>query len=249
MAVPSGGSPHQTGKRVAADSVNLARSIVGAVPVEEDGSAHFTVPALRECYFQALDKDGLAVQSMRSGTWVQPGERLVCQGCHEPKHTAIARPKKMALALKRAPSVPKPDVDGTNPFSYPRLVQPVLDKKCVSCHEKEVDGKKPIPLDSTIVIDKRLKNTRVYRSYQSLIHEYAFWRYVDRYRTIPGKFGAKASKLYKILKKGHYDVKLTDEEMHRITVWLDSLSNFYGVYSKEGGEAQLRSEVVYPTLE
>ena len=31
----------------------------GAVPVEEDGSAHFRVPALREIYFQVLDAEGL----------------------------------------------------------------------------------------------------------------------------------------------------------------------------------------------
>ena len=41
----------------------------------------------------------------------------------------------------------------------------------------------------------------------------------------------------------------SDEEMHRITVWLDSCSVFYGVYEEEGGIAQLEGKVVYPTLE
>ena len=68
------------------------------------------------------------------------------------------------------------------------------------------------------------------------------------HRTTPGKFGARASKLYALLTEGHYDVELTEEEMHRITVWLDSASVFYGVYEKEGGEAQLRGEVVQATL-
>ena len=54
---------------------------------------------------------------------------------------------------------------------------------------------------------------------------------------------------YKMLKKGHNNVKLSDEDMHRITVWLDSASIFYGVYEKEGGEAQLAGKVVFPTLE
>jgi hypothetical protein len=251
MSVPSGGAPHQTGRRIAEarDSVNLARKILGTVPVEEDGSAYFTVPALKEVYFQALDKDGLALQSMRSSTWVQPGEQLMCLGCHEPKSKAPAQPKSVALALKRPPSNPKPDVDGTNPFSYPRLVQPVLDKKCVSCHEKGVDGKKGPPLDKTVVRSKILRGTNVYRSYESLIKQHAFYSYGDSYRTVPEKFGAKASKLYKMLKKGHHGVKLTDEEMHRITVWIDSVSNFYGVYEKKGGEAQLRGEIVKPSLE
>ncbi len=261
MSVPSFGHPHETGKRIrqARDSVNLARRIVGTVPVESDGSAHFTVPALRELYFQALDKDGLAIQSMRSGTWVQPGERLVCQGCHEPKNSAIAQPKKLPMALKRPPSVPKPDVDGTSPFSYPRLVQPVLDKKCVSCHEKGVNGKKGPPLGREIVtlplegpqpkLFFKGSRTKVYRSYASLIDEYAFTSYGNSYRTIPGKFGALASKLYEILSKDHHGLKLTREEMYRITVWLDSASNFYGVYSREGGEVQLNGGIAYPTLE
>ena len=52
-----------------------------------------------------------------------------------------------------------------------------------------------------------------------------------------------------MLKKGHHDVKLSSEELHRFAVWLDLLSNFYGVYEREGGLAQLRGEKAYPTLE
>lgn len=248
-------SPHQTGRRIAeaSDSINLARSILGTVPVEADGSAYFTVPSLKEVYFQALDEDGLAVQSMRSTTWVQPGEKMVCYGCHEAKNRTIEMPQRTPIALRRQPSRPVPDVDGTRPFSYPRLVQPVLDRHCVTCHaEKANEG--AMPLDKTVVEasltnNAKQKETRVYRSYDSLVHKYAFWEYGDHYRTVPGKFGAQASKLYQILKGGHYDVNLSAEEMHRITVWLDSLSNFYGVYEKEGGEEQLRGEVVFPTLE
>ena len=49
-AVPSGGlRPHETGKRIAeaGDSVVPCRWVLGTVPVEADGSAHFTVPAER----------------------------------------------------------------------------------------------------------------------------------------------------------------------------------------------------------
>ena len=88
-----------------------------------------------------------------------------------------------------------------------------------------------------------------YASYVSLTPRYGFYDYGDPYRTTPGRFGAKASKLFELLEKGHYDVKLTPEELHRITLWLDCSSLFYGVYEKEGGEAQLRGEVALPTLE
>jgi len=246
MSVPSGAPPHETSLRepTAGDSVVLARYVLGTVPVEPDGSAYFTAPAKKELFFQALDEDGLAVQSMRSATYVQPGERLVCQGCHEPRHRAPTAPKHVPLAIQREPSKLQGDVDGTNPFSYPRLVQPVLEKHCLSCHQKNAD--KAPRLDRQVVTKGRQK---WYASYHSLAPKYAFWSYGDRHRTIPGKFGARASKLYQMLKKGHHGVKLPPEDMHRITVWLDSCSIFYGVYEKEGGEAQLRGEIVRPTLE
>ena len=88
-SVPSGGlAPHQTGKRIAeaGDSIVPARWVLGTVPVESDGSAYFTVPANRELFFQLVDERGMAVQSMRSGTAIRSGEKLVCAGCHEPKH-------------------------------------------------------------------------------------------------------------------------------------------------------------------
>ena len=91
MTVPSGRPPHETGVRVASagDSVVPVRHVLGTVPVEEDGSAHFTVPANIEVFFQALDDHGLAVQSMRSATQLHAGERLVCAGCHQPSHHTV----------------------------------------------------------------------------------------------------------------------------------------------------------------
>ena len=51
-------------------------------------SARFLVPALKPLLFQALDQDGFAYQTMRSTTYVQPGERIACVGCHEHQMTA-----------------------------------------------------------------------------------------------------------------------------------------------------------------
>lgn len=243
MTVPSGAPPHDTGLRIklAEDSVTAARSVLGTVPVEADGSAHFTVPANKEIFFQVLDERGLAVQSMRSATYLQRGERLVCQGCHEPRHRAPRSATSTPLALRRPPSQLKGDVDGSNPFSYPRLVQGVLDRHCVSCHAQQPEkapnlGRHPI-------------QRKFYASYNSLAPKFGFWSYGQGYRTFPGQFGARASKLLALLDKGHYDVKLPPEDFHRLTLWLDCSSLFYGVYEKEGGEAQLRGEIAYPTLE
>jgi len=245
MSAPSGGiRPHETGQRLpsARDSVVPVRHVLGTVPVEKDGSAHFTVPANKQMFFQALDENGLAVQSMRSGTHVHQGETLSCAGCHEPKSQAVRTPDVVPLALRRAPSQLEPDVDGSRPFSFPRLVQPVLDKNCVACHAK---NPKKAPSLAAEPIQRNW-----YTSYVNLIKRgVAFHNYGDGYRTTPGKFGARASKLYAMLKKGHNDVKLSPEEMHRITLWLDCTSMFYGVYEKETGLAQLRGEIAFPTLE
>jgi hypothetical protein len=242
MSVPSGGPPHETGVRIAmaGDSVVPVRYVLGTAPVEEDGSAHFTVPANREMFFQALDEKGLAVQSMRSATYLHEGERLVCAGCHEPKHQAPPRMATTPLALRRGPSTLKMDVDGSNPFSYPRLVQPVLDRNCVSCHDKNA-GKAPN-------LGREPIQHKWYASYNTLV-KYAFTSYGENLRTTPGKFGAMASRLYEMLVKGHHDVALSEEDRRRITLWLDCSSMFYGVYEKEGGEAQLAGKVARPTLE
>jgi hypothetical protein len=37
--------------------------------------------------------------------------------------------------------------------------------------------------------------------------------------------------------------------LHRLAVWLDSCSLFFGVYEKEGGEAQLQGAMAKPTVE
>lgn len=242
-AVPSGGlRPHETGKRIAEamDSVVPCRWVLGTVPVEADGSAHFTVPAYRELFFQALDERGMAVTSMRSATSLRDGEKLVCSGCHE--HKSQAPPAAMSLlALQRPPSTPTPGVDGSHPFSYPRLVQPVLDRNCVQCHVENKDknapnlGREPIA-------------NKFYASYNTLV-QYGFTSYGDNYRTRPGQFGARASKLIEMLDKGHHDVKLSEEDFHRLTLWIDCCSMFYGVFEKEPGEAQLRGEIARAVLE
>lgn len=248
MAVPSGNPPHETGLRLptALDSVNPVRYVLGTVPVEKDGSAHFTVPAEKPIFFQALDEKGLAVQSMRSATYLQAGERMVCMGCHERKNQAPQIPSMTPLALHRPPSPLAPDAEGSNPFSYPRLVQPVLDRNCVDCHARNPGTAPDLSSKPAEGFGGR---ERWSTSYANLIKDYGFYQYGDGYRTTPGKFGAKASKLYQLLEKGHHDVALTAEELHRITLWLDSCSMFYGVYEKQQGEAQLRGETVRAPLE
>jgi hypothetical protein len=222
--------------------------VLGTVPVEADGSAHFLAPVGKLIYFQALDRDGLAIQSMRSGTYVHAGERLVCQGCHERKHRPPPQPQQVPVALRRAPSKLRPDTDGSNPFSYPRLVQPALDRHCVACHRE----KKAIDLSGSP--GGRHGWTR---SYASLAGKYGFYFHVSNgsiragvhggSRTVAGKFGARAAPLLKYLGPQHHGVELPHGDLHRITLWLDCNSEFYGAY--ENTPAQARGELVAPSLD
>jgi hypothetical protein len=230
-----------------------ARAILGTVPVEEDGSACFFLPPGKEVFFQTLDDRGMAIQSMRSATYAHSGETLVCSGCHDRRERSpMQNLKTRGIAFNRTPSQIAPEIDGTNPLSYPRLVQPVLNKYCVECHTKEAGKPKVMDLAAG---NFEKDPFHWYASYRNL-YSFAFHfgrKFDPGYdgftspRTIPGQFGAKASKLVALIEKGHYDVKLSPEELHRIALWLDSNSDFYGAY--ENTMAQAKGEVVKPKLE
>ncbi|MCP3918950.1 MAG: hypothetical protein GY711_25670 [bacterium] len=261
LSVASARVTHATGYQIpqAKDSINLTRAVLGTVPVEADGSAHFVVPARRELFFQLLDEDGLAITSMRSGTHFQPGETASCSGCHGSRHTApTTRFDAVPLATQRAPSRLAPEAPGTNPFSYPQLVQPVLDQYCVECHAANEDLQAP-PLDGGIATTESSSymnpKTTYSRSYVALTPKFGFYDYGGKdfndpkwYRTTPGEFGARASRLYALLASGHYGVDLPPDALRRITVWLDSCSPFYGVYEEQGGKAQREGKTAQPTL-
>lgn len=237
-------TPYADNPRIGYGAQKGARAILGTVPVEPDGSAFFNLPIDTPVYFQAIDENGLAVQSMRSATYVHPGEKLVCQGCHDNPTGAPVAATQYPAAMQRPPSDIMPEVDGANPFSFARLVQPVLDASCVDCHTENLDKEAPDLRRGEAAQNRN----HWYRSYANLrSHSFFFDNAVfTTPRTIPGKFGARASKLYKMLKDGHHDVTLTPEQMHRITLWLDSNSDFFGSY--ENLAAQANGEIVYPTL-
>lgn len=243
-----------------------ARVILGHVPVEDDGSAYFRVPAETPVYLQVIDKDGFAYQTMRSLTYLQRGEKVSCTGCHETRESAAysvnegkpavsgtERPK----AMKRPASVIEPGPWGGRTFSYVEMIQPIWDKHCVKCHNDErTDGK--INLTGT-PIDQFTK------SYYSLCRsKKEFWgddgkdpqrltkALVTRYggrntiqTAVPGGvYGALGSRLMKLLRDGHEKVKLSDREIRDIALWIDSNAVFYGVYDLEDQRRQLRGEKV-----
>ena len=244
--LPKTTSPVDQPRIGAAEGAN-ARAVLGTVPVEADGSAFFEAPVGKSIYFQALDEQGMAVQSMRSSTYVHPGERLTCQGCHERKHTPPHTPQQTPLALLRPPSPIEPEPEGSRPFNYVRLVQPVLDRHCVECHGQEG----ALDLSGTIEGPHGFS-----RSYTHLASDFGFYFHASSraptsapggIRSEPGRFGARAARLTEYLDESHYGVSLSEEELRRIIVWLDANSDFLGAY--EDADGQRRGLVVWPSLD
>ncbi|MCH5377617.1 MAG: hypothetical protein JJ992_26975 [Planctomycetes bacterium] len=240
-------TPNANTPRVGLANASPGKQVLGTVPVEPDGSAYFHAPAGIPLAFQALDDRGMAIQTMRSLTYLQPGEQASCVGCHEHR-TAAPVARSTSLAGSREPSMIKPGPDGSHPFNYAILVQPVLDKHCVECHQgPDADG--GIDLSGTPAD----QFTASYLALAPLV-PYSEWKGTPQANseplTPPDRFGARASSLMELLRKGHENVSLTDEELQRLITWMDANALFYGTFDPDDQRRQQRGErIAGPALE
>ena len=239
-------TPHANEPQVGLANASPGKQVLGTVPVEADGSAYFRAPAGIPIAFQALDAQGRAIQIMRSITYLQPGEQVSCVGCHEPRASTPA-PGRGAQALARDPSPITPGPDGSKPLSYPLLVQPVLDQRCVACHRAgKAEGK-------VILTGEPQGHFTV--SYNALVSRvpYPAWANPDgncEPMTRPDYFGARGSKLMTDLLKGHAKVVLTADEIERLVTWMDANALFYGTFDPPDQERQRCGErIAGPKLE
>ena len=248
-------TPHANNPTLGAPNASPGKQVLGTVPVEADGSAYFHAPAGIGLAFQALDETGQAVHMMRSIAYLQPGEHASCIGCHEPRHDAPPALLGNAMALERPPSVIEPGPDGSLPFSYPLLVQPVLDAHCIQCHGHEraegLAGQPPLLLTGE-------PEGRYTVSYNALVDRvsYAAWgrgpfpEGNSEPTTQPGFFGAKGSRLMVLLTKKHGDVELSPDDLDRLITWMDANALFYGTFNYEDQARQQRGERIEgPDLE
>ncbi len=208
----------------------------GVVPVQEDGSAHFTVPAGRNIFLQALDADFMEVQRMRTFVNLLPGERRSCIGCHEHRNLAPANRRPLALDRPRLDPQPQPGETAPRPIHYPTDVQPIFDRHCVSCHN-------PDRPESTI--DLTGDPTELFcRSYENIIHQ-DLVGYIQEFigpkpegadamgyapAVPPYTYGSHQSRLIAVLRAGHYDVQLPREDFIRLVTWVDANAPYYGSY-------------------
>lgn len=209
------------------------KRILGTVPVEEDGSALFTIPANTPISIQPLDKDGAAIQWMRSWLTGMPGEIVSCVGCHEDQNS-IPIPKRTIASAKQARRLETPE-GGVRPFTFRLEVQPVLDRNCVSCH----NGKNAEPdfRKDQMVTYKRGILTKINKQYDQSylnLHPYVYRQgpESDIYVLKPAEFHASNSELIRILQAGHHGVQVPEEDMRTLYAWIDLNAPYYGAFTQ-----------------
>jgi len=221
------------------------KHVLGTTPIEADGSASFIAPARTPLYFQVLDARNHVIQTMRSWSTLQPGETFACVGCHEDKNYAPA-PGKVTIASKRRPKSIEPFYGPRRGFSFTREVQPVLDKHCIRCHNRETVAKgavasKPKPpfsLTGQPNPDQRAK--RVWSdAYLALTNKGVVTPRVNWISPQsappmlpPYHTGAAKSTLLTMLEKGHNKAALSREDLDKIACWIDLLVPFCGRYDE-----------------
>ena len=207
------------------------KRILGTVPVYEDGSAMFRVPANTPIVVVPVDAEGKALQVMRSWYTAMPGEFASCAGCHERQSE---RPRaRQTIATGKPPSAIRPWYGPMRGFSFDREVQPVLNKYCIGCHngDKRADGK-TIP-------DLRGKDKRPdYKGEWTPAYE-QLHRFVrrpgpesDYHVQVPLEYHADTSELVQMLQKGHSGVKLDAEAWDRLVTWIDLNVPCHGTWSE-----------------
>ena len=224
------------------------RRIMGTVPVEEDGSAAFRLPANTPVSVQPLDEDGAALQIMRSWFTGMPGEVLSCVGCHERQNETTMNAR--TIASVREPRSITPWRGPARGYSFAREVQPVVDRYCLGCHNGQ-----PRPTGKTLL---DLRGDVFIKDYGSRYHHgrkdagkfsiaYAnLQRFVrrpglesDLHMLTPMDVHVSTTQLYQMIEKGHHGVKLDAEAWDRLITWIDLNAPYHGSWLTIAGEERV----------
>jgi len=231
------------------------KKIWGHADVEEDGSASFEVPSGIPVYFLALDEEGRAIQRMRTFVHFQPGEQRSCVGCHADPNHAVPRAETARLAAAgRAPQTLRAPEWGRVNFSYPDIVQPVLDEHCVGCHDaRHEQGGVDLSGDKTDFFSVSydvLARTGTHGAWHPETHGLANLDAVGRSPYVrwissingaeanilmiePRTWGAAASAVADLVRSGHPDdegkprVAMDRDSRRRLFAWMDLNVPYY----------------------
>ena len=230
-----------------------AKAVLGEATVYSDGSASFEVPARTPVYFQAIDANGHVAQTMRSWSTLQPGETFSCIGCHESRLETPSVSTRSIASLKGAQTLtPFYDVphDG---FSYTKIIQPILDKHCVSCHNASKMNGIDLSENPRITGKRRRDRLHYARSYYHLVNQnqttsehldfdgrndvttkYLNWLSPQSIPTLlpPYTAGSAISPLFKMIADHKPTVEISREELDKIACWIDLLVPHDGEYTE-----------------
>ena len=187
----------------------LYKRPIGVVPVAEDGSVSFQIPAGVPVQLQALNEEGMAVMTMRSFIYAHRGESIRCAGCHENRMQAPVRP----VAKVETVAIPSPVPDAADGVGFTRNVRPVLDRHCIRCHglnKENVAGKLNLiggEAWARLVRERKVVNRAM--------------PYKETGNSTPNDYFAISSPLTALLKKKHHGVELSKEEWDSLILWMD----------------------------
>jgi predicted outer membrane repeat protein len=229
-------------------ATRMVRRVLGTVPVHPDGSAHFEAPAGKSLFFQLLDADGTVVKTMRDTIAFSPGEHRSCIGCHEPRSLApppSSRGRSLALDAPPAAIEPEP---GPAAISFPADLQPILDRRCVRCHDaSDPAGGVALSGDQTPFFNL---------AYETLTRGWPNSNFQDWGEKLPGASepfaaanpyvtepvppragGSRSSRLYRLVAGKHGGVELPAEERSLLWRWIDLNLPYYDDWETARGGA------------
>ncbi len=245
---------------------------LGIVPVEEDDSAYFVVPADQNIFFQALDSEYRELQRERTYINFRPGEFRSCIGCHERSGEAPTPPfgsGEAPMALQNPPVIPGPmpgEPAGTGDWArwgvkvlhYPYDIQPIFDAKCISCHgNSSPEAGLNLTGGITESYNVSFESLATGGYCGILVNENNDWMTTDwtEFKE-PKFFGCHATEprltiAHWLYNDSAHKARLTDKELRTIFRWVDTNYSFYGTYygrhhSDHSGDPDFRR---MPTVE
>jgi hypothetical protein len=206
------------------------KQVLGEAKISENGSVSFKVPARTPVYFQVLDSNGFSIAGMRSWATLMPGETFSCVGCHESKNEAWS-PASISLAGEAKPLETPLGIENQG-FDYPKMVQPILDKHCVTCHKAGHSSGFDLTGDLEYSRAARKSFARSYTSLMQGIGRSTSNKAINIASIFsqppqmpPYSYGSTKSGMIRILKGekdlNHKEVNLTDRELRILACWID----------------------------